>query len=413
MKQLNLYWIGGGESSVPDGRTATPINDITLLQQCAGIANPTYTTLAEIFADPGVLQAIISSENAVNYLVRSTEFAKSEALVPTMTSNTTPSGECFGSSYRDSSYAYFKAFDNDSSTVWVPTSNATNNAIGYNFGTKTRVAKFRMVSRRTTVHTDTFTVQGSDDNFVSDIHDLVSFTQEANSQGGDYDEIKSISGNYKSYRVFCPTILYVANQYGVTTKEIQFYSENGFCDNATAMSYIGLNNYASNILLADSDWLEAICNSTYKESVLNVKVPTMTSNTTPSGTASQSSTYSDDVNTYGAWKAFDGVDSSAGTLKSNDAYGTSKYIGYAFTSSKKIKSIYIKGSSRLYTFKLVGRNSGSWEDIGSEQSFNGEGTYTYASNENTYSEYRILCLTGLANSPLGFNTIQFYGRTDV
>ena len=42
------------------------------------------------------------------------------------------------------------------------------------------------------------------------------------------------------------------------------------CGNSTAMSYIGLNNYSANTLLANSTWCTGICNSTYFESVLNV-----------------------------------------------------------------------------------------------------------------------------------------------
>ena len=412
MKQLNLYWLGGGgQPKIPDGKTVTPINDVTILQQCAGVANPTYTTLSEILADSGVLSTIINSTNAIDYLVRSKTFAKSEALVPTMTSNNTPSGECFGSSYRDSSCDYFKAFDNDSSTSWVPASNATNNTVGYNFGTKTKVTKFRMVSRRTTIHTDTFTVQGSDDNFVSDIHDLVSFTQEANSQGGEYDEIKSISGNYKSYRVFCPTVLYLASNYGVQTKEIQFYSEN-ICENATAMSYIGLNNYASNTLLADSTWCEAICNSTYFESVLNVKVPKMTSNTTPSGEVFASFT---EISGREWYKAFSGDATGAQGPQTGNAA-----LGYGFTSAVKVYLVqlsYVTAYSQTYSTTLsiqsASSKTGTWNTVSSE-------TISYSTTEGTYKK---IISPGdaerfwryyISNSNyFFFRKAQLYGRADI
>ena len=119
---------------VPDGSTVTPTDDIQTLLNCANIWDKSYTTLTELLSDSTSLQAVISSNNAIDYLVRSTTFA-------------------------------------------------------------------------------------------SDV-----------------------------------------------------------TADSTAMSYIGLNNYASNTLLGDATWCSAICNSTYFESVLNVKVPTMTSATTPSGT---------------------------------------------------------------------------------------------------------------------------------
>ena len=96
--------------------------------------------------------------------------------------------------------------------------------------------------------------------------------------------------------------------------------------NQSAMSYIGLNNYCSNTLLADSTWMTGICNSSYFESVLNVKVPTMTSNTTPSGVASASS------NSESAWYTFDNALSnwqSAQTVST----GGSQWIQYQFGSA--------------------------------------------------------------------------------
>ena len=51
------------------------------------------------------------------------------------------------------------------------------------------------------------------------------------------------------------------------------------CNNESAMTYIGLNDYCANKLLADSTWCTAMCNSTYFEKVLNKCVPSLTSNT--------------------------------------------------------------------------------------------------------------------------------------
>lgn len=111
---------------------------------------------------------------------------------------------------------------------------------------------------------------------------------------------------------------------------------------SSAMSYIGLDDYCANKLLADATWLNAICNSTYFESVLNVKVPTMTSNTTPSGLCSA---YRNDSHAY---SAFSGA--GYGTTSAAD---TNDYVQYQFNSPIIPKKIY------------TSRKSGSLSDTGS------------------------------------------------
>lgn len=103
------------------------------------------------------------------------------------------------------------------------------------------------------------------------------------------------------------------------------------CANQSAMSYIGLDDYCADTLLADSTWLNAICNSTYFESVLNVKIPTMTSNTAPSGRCFASTEFSA---TFAAWKAFDGIVANINHWESN--VGITGYLGYQFTQNVNV-----------------------------------------------------------------------------
>ena len=103
------------------------------------------------------------------------------------------------------------------------------------------------------------------------------------------------------------------------------------CANSTAMSYIGLNNYASNTLLANATWCNAICNSQYFESVLNVKVPTMTSNNTPSGEAYGEGLFNNtNYDYYGAFSNAKMWYSTEGVTQAG------KYVAYDFTEQKKI-----------------------------------------------------------------------------
>ena len=194
-----------------------------------------------------------------------------------------------------------------------------------------------------------------------------------------------------------------------------------FCSDSTAMSYIGLNNYCANTLLTDADWLDAIVNSTYKESVLNVKVPAMTDATHPSGEVISSGQY---TNYYG-YKAFDGTNSHQ-----SDSWLTggvsNVYIGYIFVNQTKVVNVYIENRTlaggdtsvcEIKTFKIQGSNDGTtWVDITDVlTNVSGElvGTYFIFDNNNYYSGYRVFVLSSYNSSYVGAGKIQFYGREDV
>lgn len=192
----------------------------------------------------------------------------------------------------------------------------------------------------------------------------------------------------------------------------------GTCADSTAMSYIGLNNYASNTLLADSDWLTAICNSTYFESVLNVKVPTMTSNTTPSGTCFGSTIRGS--NDY--YKSFNDVDNDGWQCATSDSFSTAN-VGYEFATSQVIKCLMLNtdeysGGNRVTSFQLQGSDDrNSWSDIGSTESRPSTTarciTKTPYLNNTPYKALRVRFLNGVGITYLNVSEIQFYGRVDV
>ena len=97
-------------SNIPDGKTVTPVNDVEIWQKCAGISSPTYTTLAGVLSDNSLLMTLMASDNAVDYLVRSTDWVAPQSAVPIMTSDTTPSGVASASAYYSGRQA-FHAFD--------------------------------------------------------------------------------------------------------------------------------------------------------------------------------------------------------------------------------------------------------------------------------------------------------------
>lgn len=185
---------------------------------------------------------------------------------------------------------------------------------------------------------------------------------------------------------------------------------------STAMSLIGLNNYASDTLLSDSTWRSAICNSTYVESVLNVKVPTMTSNTTPEGTV-----FADNADPSNpAWYAFDGNDTTQWT---NNGSGLPSAIGYQFTSAQIIQAILIRPSgstkSRVKDFTLQASNDGiNWADLYTGlvgEAVGAKNVFSIA-NSTAYDRYRIRITSTYETSVGAYAnvfTLQFYGRVDV
>jgi hypothetical protein len=191
------------------------------------------------------------------------------------------------------------------------------------------------------------------------------------------------------------------------------------CGNSTAMSYIGLNNYSANTLIADSTWRTAICNSTYFESVLNVKVPTMTSNTTPSGECFADSEYSSGALSFNAYKAFDNNDSNTSIWASAKAKNsTDVYVGYRFTNAVKIVKIstfWLNWTNTQY--KIQGSSDGSnYVDINTFTDTTSATINNHIlNNTNNYQYYRMYCISQTGDNSLGGNikTLQLYGRADV
>lgn len=184
------------------------------------------------------------------------------------------------------------------------------------------------------------------------------------------------------------------------------------CADSTAMSYIGLNNYASNTLLSDSDWLSAICNSTYFESVLNVKVPTMTGYTTPSGECTASS-YATSLNTY-AWKAFTG---SASDVWMASSASLPQWLAYKFANPVKIYCVEFDNETsgghnmvRDYTVHADDTQilSSTCEDKGSAYMVR-EAVTTPTVGET----FKINLPNTYASQSMNMRQVQFYGRVDV
>lgn len=401
-----MAWIracGGGSPAIPDGRTVTPINDVTIWQKCAGIANPTYTTLAEVLADTGILQILMASDNAVDYLARSKQFIGSLALVPTMTSNTTPSGEAFGIDRKQDESDYSSiTLNNDANAYYVFDGNTNTYPLsraGYDFGHAVTISSVEIVINQSPGVTCTVWASNEKTQNYTKVGQFVTTSAALTA------ETHNITPATYRYWLVVPV-----GEGGF--REVQFYSPDGICQSSNAMYYIGQNNYASNTLLADSDWMPAICNSTYFESVLNVKNPAMTSTTTPSGVVSAKS-YRE--GRY-AWYAFDG---SSGTVwQPNSMNTTGDWVQYQFSNAINAYKIVVVvnrwGSMANITYEMNKSDDGNnWTRC---DSFVVSGTSTNTIIGNFAGIYFRLVANGTMwtqNSDDSISDIRIYGRADV
>lgn len=199
----------------------------------------------------------------------------------------------------------------------------------------------------------------------------------------------------------------------------------GICGSVVAMTYIGENNYASDTLLDDSTWQTGICNSTHFEKVLNTKVPTMTSNTTPSGEASSSSYMVREGINYYAYKAFDGITGALydGWFANNNPSTNPQWLGYAFTKGIKIYKVSITpnceySNGTIKNFQYETSDDGSnWNIEFSDVCENVSNFTTVQSfvkiNPSQKQYHRIYITSSYGSGYASVQALQFYGRTPV
>ncbi len=168
----------GSGSSIPNGSTITPTDDISVWLQCAGL-HQDYTTLEQVLANSSVFAVLVNNTNAVDYMVRSTTWAStvcadSSAMarigandycadillgdstwrtaicnstyfenvlnvkVPTLTS---ASASAIASSSFSDDWLPWKVFDNNDTTLWGSQQSANPAWIGYIFDSNVCINK--------------------------------------------------------------------------------------------------------------------------------------------------------------------------------------------------------------------------------------------------------------------------------
>ena len=158
--------------------------------------------------------------------------------------------------------------------------------------------------------------------------------------------------------------------------------------------YVGVNNVARKVLWAYAGDENNVARKVY-QSGNEVSIPTMTSNTAPSGTASASSIQSND---YPAWKAFD---KNENTFWASLLYGSdhNRWVQYDFGYLVLPLSIKVKNYSsnnNAWSFVIEASTAGSsWDTLVDCSSNTAQVNTTYQISTSTmYRYYRYRCTNG-------------------
>lgn len=291
--------------------------------------------------------------------------------VPVMTGNTAPSGKCSTSSVYSSTYAAYKAFngvETGDTNRWATANGISNATLTYQFPIAIVVNKVYI--NNATSASITIQLKGSNDG--STYQDIDSaFTV---SSTGNITQSISNNASYKYYSLYCIP----QSGSSVSFWEVQFYGR--------ALSEI-----------------------------IIPLVPTMTSNTTPSGVASADSI---DGTGYEAYRAFDNAGSTTDAWISGSAASSYTYphwIQYQFPTAQVVGGLHFKnystGSNGVKTFKVQGSNDGTtWTDLYSGTGTNaGGGTLQefYFDNTTAYLYYRLYITEGYSAIQCGICYLQF------
>lgn len=249
-------------SSVPDGRTVLPTDDVSIWLACGG-RSEAYTTLSEVLNDSVCLSALIADSNAVDYLVRSTTWASdicgdSSAMsyiglnnyasntlladstwcsaicnstyfesvlnlkTPDMTGATTPSGVAFDNGSYDNNNPAWYSFSSQANKYWVsPNGSGAGKYFGYEFTSAVKIFK-AVINGDATYATGTYAfnsakIQATNYNDWSNPIDLQSYN---NSGETNYSFIFNNPTAYSKYRWICTS--YSGGKYYGGMK-LQFY----------------------------------------------------------------------------------------------------------------------------------------------------------------------------------------------
>lgn len=306
--------------------------------------------------------------------------------VPTMTSNTAPSGVASASSEYGANQAPWKAFDGDDTTAYfsAATDTIANFYLGYDFASKVSV---REIICKYTTTGDGGVYNGYAIEIVGS-NDKTTWTRIADAALEGSAPVASktlVSTSHEAYKYYRLRLTsgdapHVQGQHALMIYGLQFYA------------YAPKGN-----------------------------VPVMTANSAPYGEASATSVYSSS-DAYQAYRAFrgkwDGTGGNGNCWQSEASQTTNQRIVYKSTNPICVKAFDIMNTSSATespkTVKLQGSNDGTnWHDISGvitcDTTASKRTRYT-VENDDYYLYIGLMCLTNNGGSVICINTLQFYGR---
>lgn len=158
---------------------------------------------------------------------------------------------------------------------------------------------------------------------------------------------------------------------------------------------------ASNFFTVTIDQNINVDSITNAATTVSTEVPAMTSNTTPSGIASNSGTGG-----FASFSAYSSFDRSGGFLCYYPGPFTGDWIAYEFATAKKIGrfGVAFNGGSNTVSYSLEAWNGSTWIVIGTHTA---SGGFTYSPvfvNTTAYLKYRIV----LSGTNTGLQLTEFY-----
>ncbi|KZE65186.1 hypothetical protein AV545_04480 [Paenibacillus jamilae] len=309
----------------------------------------------------------------------------SNNLIPTMTSNTTPSGAASASSEYGDRWKAWNAFDHMVDDYgWVAANGNTTGWLCYKFPSSIRITRYT-ITMRSGSHAEspnTWTIEGSSDGAVWSVLDTrsnISFSTNL-SQNFDF-------ANYNFYSYYRINI--TKNNGGglLRISEMEMYTK----------------QYESKFLIStNTDEYYSL----YKKAERPL-VPLMNGFDSPSGSVIGSANYS----TNYTWKAFDGDDITVYATNFTPSSSYPAFIGFKFNEAVCVKRYSFRAGLR--TFRFMASNNGiNWDVLDTKSSLTANITDTQTFdilNVQSYTQYKIettLATTG--NDWINIYSVQFY-----
>ncbi|WP_433583395.1 discoidin domain-containing protein [Paenibacillus amylolyticus] len=263
--------------------------------------------------------------------------------VPKMTSNTAPSGVASASTNHSSSQSFI-AFDQNyalTSSAWT-TNAVTTGWISYQFTKQIYIGKYAIYPQQgaLTRAPKNWTFEGSNDG----VNWVVLDTQ--------VNQSDWVNSTKKEFIVSSPKIF--------TTYRLNISSNNGDSQYLSVGEFEMFEiTYSDKFLIASEGETSSIVTGKKNN---ETSIPTMTSDTAPSGRAFAGSVYSA---SYASWKAFNGIDDVEGYASLNGTGGVG-YLGYEFNDSISLYKYAVRSNGSGY----LNRMPKDWTFEGSDDGTN-------------------------------------------